>query len=274
MAEKEKPGEETLFLQKMDGELLGWEQPEAHLREALDQDHLCLYVQPIVSLRHEDPSARSIAMVEILVRLREEEARMLPPGDFLPAFEHFGMMAELDRWVLRRALRKLAADGPVHTISVNASSQTLEQPGFAAYAASQLRETGVSPASLVVEIDEADTIDRRAAAERFAAEVKGIGCRLMLDGFARRSVTFEALKALRVDYVKVDGSIIRQIARSSAAASKLKAIQRVGETTGIGVVAECVEEEAVIGALKMLRVGYAQGFGVGKPEPIENLFKN
>ena len=274
MAEKEKPGEETQFLQKMDSELLGWEQPAAHLREALDQDHLCLYVQPIVALRQEDPSARSIAMVEILVRLREEEARMLPPGDFLPAFEHFRMMAELDRWVLRSALRKLAGGGPVHTISVNASAQTLEEPGFAAFAASQLRETGVNPASLVIEIDESDTIDRRAAAERFAAEARGIGCRLMLDGFARRSVTFDALKALRADYVKVDGSVIRKITRSSAAAAKLKAILRVGEMTGIGVVAECVEEEAVIGALKRLKIGYAQGFGVGKPEPIENLFKN
>lgn len=274
MAEREQAGEDDQLLQKMDGELVGWDHPAERLREALDQDHLCLYVQPIVSLRHEDPSARSIAMVEILVRLREEEARMLPPGDFLPAFEHFRMMAELDRWVLRSALRKLALGGPVHTISVNASSQTLEEPGFAQFAATQLREAGVNPASLVLEIDESDTIYRRAAAERFAAEVRGVGCRVMLDGFARRSVTFEALKALRADYVKVDGAVTRKITRSTAAAAKLKAIQRVGEMTGIGVVAECVEEEAVIGALKMLKIGYAQGFGVGKPEPIENLFKN
>lgn len=274
MAESAKPGEQTQFLRQMESELLGWDHPAQRLREALEQDHLCLYVQPIVSLRQEDPSARSIAMVEVLVRLREEEARLLPPGDFLPAFEHFGMMAELDRWVLRSALRRLAGGGPVHTISVNASSQTLEQPGFAAFAASQLKVTGVNPASLVFEIDESDSIDRRPAAERFAAEIKGIGCRVMLDGFARRSVTFDALKALRADYVKVDGAVTRKITRSGAAAAKLKAIQRVGEMTGMGVVAECVEEDAVIGALKMLKVGYAQGFGVGKPEPIEKLFKN
>ena len=274
MAEKEQAGEITQFLQEMDGELVGWNQPAARLRKALDQDHLCLYAQPIVSLRDRDPSARSVAMVEVLVRLREEEARMLPPGEFLPAFEHFRMMAELDRWVLRSALRMFALGGPVRMISVNASSQTVEEPGFAAYAASQLRETGVDPAALVIEIDESDTIYRRAAAERFAAEVKGVGCRVTLDGFARRSVSFEALKALRVDYVKVDGAVTRRLMRSDAAAAKLKAIQRVGEITGIGVVAECVEEEAVIGALRLLKVGYAQGFGVGTPEPMENLFKN
>lgn len=274
MAEKEQPGEETRFLQQMDHELLGWDQPAARLRKALDQDHLCLYVQPIVELGAEAASTHKIVMLEILVRLREEEARMLPPGDFLPAFEHFRMMAELDRWVLGSALRKFAAIGPVPAISVNASSQTLEDAGFAAFAAAQLKETGVDPAALVIEIDEADTIDRRAAAERFAVELRAIGCRVTLDGFARRSVSFDALKLLRADFVKVDGSIIRKITRSASAVTKLKAIQRVGEMTGIGVVAECVEEAEVIGALKLLKIGYAQGFGVGRPEPIENLLKN
>ncbi|MFY9314798.1 MAG: EAL domain-containing protein [Burkholderiales bacterium] len=274
MAEKEQPGEETRFLQKMDRELLGWDQPAARLRKALDQNHLCLYVQPIIELRAEGAPAHDAVMVEILVRLREEEEHMLPPGDFLPAFEHFRMMAELDRWVLGRALRKLAAGGPVPAISVNASSQTVEDRGFAAFAAAQLKATGVKPTALVIEIDESDAIYRREAAERFAAEVRGVGCRVTLDGFARRSVSFEALKLLRADFVKVDGSIIRKITRSASAAAKLKAIQRVGEMTGIGVVAECVEEAEVIGALKLLKIGYAQGFGVAKPEPIENLFKN
>jgi len=274
MAADKPPGEETQFLQQMDRELLGWNEPAARLRDALEKDHLCLYVQPIVALGKEGGPGSGMAMIEILVRLREEEARMLPPGDFLPAFEHYGMMADLDRWVLRTALRNLAAGGPVQTICVNASSQTLEQPGFADFAASQLKATKIDPAALIIEIDESDTIYRRAAAERFAAEMKGVGCRLTLDGFARRSVTFDALKALRTDYVKVDGAVIRKLTSSGAAAAKLKAIQRMGEVTGIGVVAECVETEEVIGALKMLKVGYAQGFGVGKPEPIENLFKN
>jgi EAL domain-containing protein (putative c-di-GMP-specific phosphodiesterase class I) len=267
MAEKDQ---EAQFLEKMDGELLGWEQPEARLREALDQDHLCLYAQPIVALA---PPGR-IAMVEILVRLREEEERMLPPGEFLPAFEHYRMMAELDRWVLRHALLKLAGGGAVRMISVNASAQSIEQPGFGAYAAAQLLEIGLSPDSLVVEIEEAEVIDRRAAVESFAAEVRAAGCRLMLDGFARRSVSFEALRALKPDFVKVDGAVTRKIARSKSAVAKMKAIQRLGEMLGIGVVAECVEEQDVLAALKQLKVGYAQGFGVGKPEPIENLFKS
>jgi EAL domain-containing protein (putative c-di-GMP-specific phosphodiesterase class I) len=258
------------FIAKMDGELVGWEHPAARLREALDYDHFRLYAQPIVAL---GPTAAedAVAMAEVLVRLREEEARMLPPGDFLPAFEHYRMMAELDRWVTRHALRRLSEGGRVRRLCVNVSAQTLEEPGFAAFAAMQLRLAGLDPAVLVIEIDENDVLDRRAAAERFAAEMKGIGCQLLLDGFARRSVSFEPLKALQVDYVKVDGTVIRNILRSGGAAAKLRAIVRVGEVTGVRVIAECVEEDAILAALRQAKVGCAQGFGVGKPAPIEAL---
>ncbi|MBC7803328.1 MAG: EAL domain-containing protein [Candidatus Parcubacteria bacterium] len=274
MSESEKAGETTQFLQRMDGQLLGWDQPAARLREALDYDHFRLYAQPVVSLGPDEAAPGGIAMAEVLVRLREEEAQMLPPGDFLPAFEHYRMMAELDRWVVRTALRKLGGGGKVARLSVNVSAQTLEEPGFAPFVAVQLRLASLDPAALVIEIDENDALDRREAAERFAIEMKGIGCQLLLDGFARRSVSFEPLKALLVDFVKVDGTISRNILRSAGAVTKMKAILRVGQGTGVKVIAECVEDDKVLAALRMLKVDYAQGFGVRKPEPIEDLFKS
>lgn len=270
--QQEQPGETSQFLETMDGQLAGWEHPAARLREALDYDHFRLFAQQVVALQPENAAQGGIAMAEVLVRLREEEARMLPPGDFLPAFEHYRMMAELDRWVLRYALRHL--EQGAGKLSVNVSAQTIEEPGFAPFVAIQLRLASLDPGSLVIEIDESDVIDRRAAAERFAAEMKGIGCRLLIDGFARRSVSFEPLKALRVDYVKVDGTIVRNILRSPSAAAKLRAIVRVGEVTRVGVIAECVEDEAILANLKLLNVGYAQGFGVHKPAPIEELFRS
>lgn len=269
MPEKDKLSDTGQFLQKMDGQLLGWENPATRLREALDYDHFRLYAQPVVALA----PPGSTAFAEVLVRLREEETRMLPPGDFLPAFEHYRMMAELDRWVVRNALRRLGQGGSVTKLSVNVSSQTIEEPGFAPFVAVQLRLAALEPAALVIEIDESDALDRRAAAERFAAEMKGIGCQLLLDGFARRSVSFEPLKALLVDFVKVDGTIIRNILRSASAATKLKAILRVGQVTGIGVIAECVEDDSIIAGLKQLGVAYMQGFGVCVPAPIDELFK-
>ena len=270
MSQNDKMDDTGQFIRTMDGQLLGWDQPAARLREALDYDHFRLYAQPVVALA----PPGGIAMAEVLVRLREEETRMLPPGDFLPAFEHYKMMAELDRWVLRSALRRLEQGGAVKRLSINVSGQTIEEPGFAPFVAVQLRLASLDPASLVFEIDENDALDRRQAAERFAAEMKNIGCRLLLDGFARRSVSFEPLKSLLVDYVKVDGTIVRNILRTRSAAAKLKAIVRVGEVTGVGVIAECVEEEPILKNLGVLKVGYAQGFGVRKPEPIEELFKS
>jgi EAL domain-containing protein (putative c-di-GMP-specific phosphodiesterase class I) len=268
VAEKKEIDDSGIFLRKMDGQLLGWEHPAARLREALDFDHFRLYAQPVVSLAGEGGTA----FAEVLVRLREEEARLLPPGDFLPAFEHYRMMGELDRWVLRNALRRFGEGGSLKKLSVNVSSQTIEEAGFAPFAAMQLRLARIEPAALIVEIDENDALDRREACERFAAEMKGIGCQLLLDGFARRSVSFEPLKTLLVDYVKVDGTITRNVLRSTGAAAKMKAILRVGQVTGVGVIAECVEEDRLLAAFKQLGVGYAQGFGVRKPAPLEELF--
>src|SRR5690349_1996812 len=114
MTAKEAPDDSTQFIAQMDGQLLGWEQPAARLREALDYDHFRLYAQPVVQLA----APGGMAMAEVLVRLREEETRMLPPGDFLPAFEHYRMMGELDRWVVRNALRKLGEGGRLKRLSV------------------------------------------------------------------------------------------------------------------------------------------------------------
>ena len=277
MAQNDGPGETTLFIQKMDGELLGWDRPAARLREALDGDDLVLWAQPVVRLEP-DPeidgrAAGRIVMAEVLVRLREEGSRLLPPGDFLPAFEHYGMMAELDRWVLRQALRRLGAGAGVKRLSVNVSSQTIEEPGFAVFVAAQLRIASLAAAALVIEIHENDALDRPRAAQRFAAELKGIGCRLLLDGFARRSVSFEPLTTLRADYVKVDGTLVRNIRRSAGAAGKLKAILRAGAGAGVEVIAECVEDDKILSALQLLKVGYAQGFGVGKPQAIDEVLK-
>jgi len=292
MAQNDGPGETTLFIQKMDGELLGWDQPAARLREALDGDDLVLWAQPVVRLAPDSGpdrrAAGSIVMAEVLVRLREVGSRLLPPGDFLPAFEHYGMMVELDRWVLRQALRRLgagrgvlaagggllAAGGGLTKLSVNVSSQTIEEPGFGAFLAAQLRMASLDAAALVIEIHENDALDRPGAVQRFTAELKGIGCGLLLDGFARRSVSFEPLKALRADYVKVDGTLVRNIRRSAAATAKLNAILRAGAGAGVEVIAECAEDDKILSALQLLKVGYAQGFGVGKPQPIDELLKS
>ena len=255
------------FLEQMDQELTGWNDLAERLERALHNNELLLYAQPIESLRERG----TFPIAETLVRLREEEAAMLHPGAFLPVFEHCGMMPELDRWVIHRVIAALASGSRVPKFSINVSAQTLGDAGFSHALAKDLETAGVSPDALVFEIDENDLLARPDAAARFSAAVKSIGCGLLFDGFGRRSVSFEPLKTLRCDYVKVDGVIIRKLPSSDVARSKLNAISRVGEVIGVGVIGECVEDENVIGLLKTAGVGFAQGFGIAAPQAIEGF---
>jgi EAL domain-containing protein (putative c-di-GMP-specific phosphodiesterase class I) len=257
---------EEKFLEQMNRELAGWSDPAARLRVALARDDLQLFCQPILSLQ--PPGA--FEMAEVLVRLREEEALLLPPGDFLPVFEHYGMMGELDRWVVSHVLRRLSGSlaGGFKSFSINVSGQTLEDREFPGFVAADLQAQGVPAQALIFEVDESDTLARLDAAARFAQAIRKCGCRVLIDGFGHRSVSFLALKTMRADFVKVDGSIVRALLRSDVARQKLKAVVRVGETIGVAVIAECVEAQEILAQLRALRVGYAQGFGIAQPEPI------
>jgi EAL domain-containing protein (putative c-di-GMP-specific phosphodiesterase class I) len=255
------------FLQQMDRELSGWADPVGRLRQALAQDELVLFAQPIVSLREPD----RYAMAEALVRLREEEVALLAPGAFLPVFEHFGMMPALDRWVLGRVATALSDGSSVPSYGINISVQTLADQEFAADVLNVLERGNLPSESLMFEVGESDLLTQQEAAMRFAVAVKALGCKLLIDGFGRRSVTFEPLKTLRVDFVKVDGVITRKLASSEAARSKLRAIARVGEAIGFAVIAEFVEDPEVVSILKEAGAGFAQGFGICGSAPIETF---
>lgn len=255
------------LIQQADRDLAGWSNPAARLRDALEKDELVLYCQPIVALA----GAERFPMGEVLVRLREEESAMLPPGEFLPVFEHYGMMPQLDRWVVMRVLRRLAQGSKVPRLSVNLSGQTLLDDAFLAdfFAAAQAH--AVDPKSVVFEIDEPDYLARAQAVSQFAAAARQAGAGILVDGFGRKSVSFLPLQAVPVDFLKVDGSIVRKLPSSEAARNKTKAIVRVAQALGFQVIGECVEDQDVLGWLKALDVGYAQGFGIYQPQPIDRL---
>ena len=255
------------FLREMDSALSGWADPAGRLRDALDRNELELYCQPVRALI----GGETYPMAEVLVRLREEEKALLPPGEFLPVFEQYRMMPQLDRWVVRTTLKRLAAGSKVPRFSVNISSQTLEDDGFPLYVREELAASRVPPRALMFELDELDVLAKPEAAARFSLAVKALGTAVMIDGFGRRSVTFAPLKALNLDFLKVDGAITRRILTSTAADAKLKAILRVGHTLGIGIVSECVEEQDILVRLKAVGVGYVQGFGVYRPHLIDSM---
>lgn len=259
------PTRDDQFIESMDRELVGWSDPVERLQQALVKNELELYCQPILSLT----GSERFPIAELLVRLREEEVALLPPGEFLPVFEHYGMMPQLDRWVVRSALQRLARGSKIGNLSVNISAQAIVDHEFPAFVADQLGSTGVQASALIFEIDEVDVLTGFDAVARFGAAVRDTGCRLLIDGFGRRSVSFAPLKALHVAFVKVDGVIVRKLASSEIARSKMNAVVRVGEAIGIEVIGECVEGQDVLARLKGMGAGYAQGFSVYKPHPLD-----
>ena len=256
------------FLAEMDGAFIGWGDPAQRLRKALAGDELQLYLQPIAKLEE-----RRFVMAEVLVRLREEETKLLPPGEFLPVFEQYGMMPALDRWVVSRLVQRMARGSlrGFRQFSVNVASATLQDFSFPGHVAQTLRQFGVPAEALCFEIDEVDVLGRLNAAVRFGTAVRALGCRVAIDGFGRRAATFAPLKTLRVDFIKVDGSITRRVLSANTALNKLRAIVRVAQTIRIGVIAEFVEEAEVLARLIGLGVEYAQGFGIARPAPIDDL---
>ena len=255
------------FLERMDSQLAGFADPVERLHRAIEKNDFELYCQPILQFTGE---AR-YPMAEVLVRMREEERALLPPGEFLPVFEHYRMMPQLDRWVVRNTVKRLARGSRIGRFTVNISGQTLEDPEFPRFVAAQLSSNKVPADTLGFEVDEGDILLRPDAIAQFAGACRSTGVQLLIDGFGRRCVSFTPLKDLAAQYVKVDGSVIRKILTSEVARTKMNAMLRVGEALGFQLVAECVEDQDVLVRLKAMGVAYAQGFGIYQPHPIDAL---
>jgi EAL domain-containing protein (putative c-di-GMP-specific phosphodiesterase class I) len=257
------------YVASLTAELTGWEDSRARIREALVQDEFDLYVQDIVALREGTAPAR---MQEVLIRMRDEEETLIPPGAFLPVAERCGLMAEIDRYVVATVLaaQKSARDltqGASPLVCINLSIATFQDDSFAEFVAKALERAGVAADSLCFEFEEGDVLAARADAARQARALQKIGCRRSLDGFGATRVAFEHLKEMPIDYLKIDGRVIFEILRDPVAMAKVKAIQRVCRTIGVRTIAEQVENETTLLALRRLEVDYAQGFGVAAPRP-------
>lgn len=252
------------LVSQIEREFAGADDPVVRIRQALERGEFTLLAQPILALQGE---AR-FPMAEVLVRLREEEVAMLPPGEFFPVFEHYGMMPQLDRWVVSHVIAVLARGSRVPRLHINVSGQTLGDAGFPGDVGAELGRAGIPPASLVFEISEGDVLARPAEAARFVAAVHRIGCGALIDGFGRLAASFTPLKELHPELVKVDGAVVRKLRTSEAARARLGAVVRVGAVIGFGVIAECVEDPETIALARAAGADYAQGFGIRRPQPL------
>ncbi len=258
------PHDVEVLLRQLNQDFMGWDDPPRRLLRALERDELVLYAQPILALRAE----QNFPMAEVLVRLQEDDAVFLPPGGFLPLFEHFQLLPQLDRWVARQSVARLARLPRVPRLCINISTQTLSDLEFVPELLSEFARSKVPPGSLVIEISEDDVLERPDVVDAFFASLRVIGCQLAIGGFGRRSVSLTALATMRPDFVKVDGGIVRSLHLGQSSRKKLSAMVSIAKTVGFALIGEGVEVRETLADLREAGVDYAQGFGIRVPAPI------
>jgi len=257
----------AVYLSSLTEELSGWGNPRERILEAIRNDGFDLYAQDIVAL---DKDAPIKIMRELLIRMRDEEQNMVPPGTFLPIAERFNMMPDIDRFVVRKAIAARVAKDPAAVLCINLARASLEDRAFPDFVARALAQSGVPGQALCFEIADSDAIACLPETTRLARELRPLGCRFALDGFGRAGIGFEHVKVLPLDFLKIDGSIILQILRVPEALSKVRAIQRVSKVIGVLTIAEMVESDDVLERLRLVGVDFAQGFGIAKPQPFSH----
>lgn len=233
------------------------------LRDALVDDRLVLYAQPIVYVR-----TGAVAAHELLVRMVDEDGGLVPPGRFLPAAEECGLVVELDRWVVSRAA-VLAADG--HPVHVNLSAHSVGAPGVADHFHAEARRTGADPSLMVVELTETALLRQGQATAAFFERLKATGCRLALDDFGTGYGGFSHLKRLPVDFLKIDMEFVADLVDDERSRQVVRAVVSLAHGFGQQTVAEGVEDEATLALLSDLGVDLAQGFVIARPGPVAGV---
>lgn len=241
----------------------------ARLTSALEEDRLVLYYQPYLALGQNSAHGRHI---EVLLRLIDEEGELVPPGSFLPAAERYNIMPDIDRWVIRSVFacykNLLAEMGAPLTCAINLSGTTLNADGILEFIQQQAQEFQLPPGAVCFEITETAAINNMRHATEFMRKVKALGCSFALDDFGIGTSSLAYLKTLPVDYLKIDGSFIRNIVNDPIDRAMVDTINRVGHIMGLQTVGEFAESGAVITELRTLGVDFAQGYAVQRPQPL------
>ena len=238
------------------------------LREALEQNRFRIFAQEIVPL-HGDGAAG--AHVELLIRLADAEGKLIAPGVFIPAAERYGLMPLIDRWMVRSAFdilsRQTADATPISTCAINLSGASFGDDSFANYVLEQFARSGISPATICFEITETSAIADLDRAAHFITTLQAHGCRFSLDDFGSGMSSFSYLKALPVDYLKIDGGFVKDMLVDRIDRAMVEMIQHIGEVTGKRTIAEFVENDDIARVLRDIGVDYAQGYCIAKPRP-------
>jgi len=203
------------------------------------------------------------------VRMLDEQGGLVPPMAFIPAAERYDLMPLLDRWVIRHAFEALAQQPPGTSWAINLSGASVCDEGLLEFVLEQQRITGVALEDVCFEITETVAVANLAQAATLIQDLQAQGARFALDDFGAGMSSFAYLKHLPVDYVKIDGSFIKGILHSPTERAMVESINQIAHVMGKQTIAEFVEDDAVLACLRAMGVDFAQGYGVGRPQPLQ-----
>lgn len=236
---------------------------------ALEQDRVELYCQTIEPLQAGNAAG---FQSEILLRLITEDGRQVVAGEFIPALERFGQCSQLDRWVIANTLASLSRHpdslARVGLCIVNLSAQSLSRSDFADFVRDDLRRNEVSASVLCFKITEAAAIGKLDQTEQLIRSLRALGCRFVLAEFGNSFTSFQHLQRLSVDYVEIPRQFTNDIVSNPTHRAMVKWINEVSQTMGKKTIAEAVEKTVILDTLRALGVDYAQGYALGRPQPL------
>jgi diguanylate cyclase (GGDEF)-like protein len=243
----------------------------SRITRAVEEDRFFVHCQRVMALE-----GGGTEYLELLLRMRDEQGRVVPPKDFIPAAERYHLMGTIDRWVVAKALRCLgrlhaSPSGPLPRFGLNLSGMSLGDAAFADFVMQQIEESGAPAESLCFEITETAAISNLGRAARFIRRFRDLGCRFALDDFGTGLTSFAYLKSLPVDYIKIDGSFVRGAGEDSVDCAVVDAIQRLARAVGALTIAESVESPESLARVRALGIDFGQGHAIHVPEPYMEL---
>lgn len=243
------------------------------IKEALSEDRFELYAQPIVSLQ--EPEHKPV--FEVLLRMLDKHGELISPGVFLPIAERYNLSQPIDRWVIERTLLWMRTHcqqlDMFDHISINLSGASLGDEDLLQHIMTNITQANVRPQQIMFEITETAAISNLAHATVFINTLSTFGCQFALDDFGSGLSSFAYLKNLPVNILKIDGIFIKDILTNPIDAAMVKSINEIGHLMELKTIAEFVENDAIKQKIEAMGIDFAQGYGIGKPQPIDNMLK-
>ena len=260
--------EDDILLAQRHGEM----QWVTRIYDALEQNRFQFYFQSIIALHEEHQQE---IHYELLLRLKDEAGLLVSPNVFLPAAERYNLAIKIDYWVVQAAFDWLAGrmqqNRQLTTCFINLSGRSIGDEAFLKFILDRMSQHSIPPACICFEITETAAAANMSSATRFINALKMHGCRFALDDFGSGLSSFTYLKNLPVDFLKIDGTFIKGILDEPIDLAMVKSISDIGQVMGKKIIAECVEETAILRKLKTLNIDYAQGYGIVPPKPVTDL---